>query len=275
MGILDLELKGYEDWDLISYQAETIWNSARGHAMRDAWTLGALYNDLSHLATLTKQSRKLRLLRIHATSEVHPGFNLINRRDYLFTSTIRAFLSVSNLTSLELDLCGTSLRPWRHQEPGERFHVCTDIAALLTTLQRLRLRMRDICADVLKPLQHSTHLRLNEVLINLSLSHESSLITSATHATHCGSSPRMGFLKLKADIQKQAQVLVAQMAAPKKVRILTHAQLNIEMQAFDVLTGRNLALGECAEWDGDGKVIDEEESDEESEISSLDWDNDG
>ncbi|KAF2679297.1 hypothetical protein K458DRAFT_422337 [Lentithecium fluviatile CBS 122367] len=273
---LDLDLKGFEDWDSIPLsrhdsQAVNVpnvstWNGAHGRAVRAAWTT-ELNNDLLCLATIIKQSRKLRILRIQATSEIHPILRLLDRRDYLFLSTIGAFLSASNLASLELDLCGTRLIPHQSQERDEGFHICKSIAALLTTLQRLRLRMRSICADVLKPRQHSTNLRLNEMLINLSLSNESPLTTSAAHATCCGSSPG-GFLQLKADMEKQAQVLVAQMSAPKIVRILTHALPSIEMRAFDVLTDRNVILSEGAEWDDDGEAI-------EDEVSDLSSDDDG
>ncbi|KAF2702869.1 hypothetical protein K504DRAFT_444670 [Pleomassaria siparia CBS 279.74] len=280
---LDLDLKGFEDWDSIPLsrhdsQAVNVldvstWSGAHGRAVRAAWTT-ELNNDLLYLATIIKQSRKLRTLRIQTTIELHPLLRLLERRDYLFLSTIRAFLSTSNLTSLELDLCGTQLIPHQSQEHGEGLHVCTSIAVLLTTLRRLRLRMRSICADVLKSRRHSTNLRLNEVLINLSLSNESPLTTSAAHATRCISHPG-GFLQLKADMEKQAQVLVAQMAAPKIVRVLTHALPSIKMRAFDVLTGRNATLSEGAEWDDDGEDIEDEVSDEESEISDLSSDDDG
>lgn len=279
---LDLDLKGFEDWDSIllsrheSRAANVLnmstWNGAHGRAVRAAWTT-ELNNDLLYLATIIKQSRRLRILRIQATSELHPLLRLLERRDYLVLSTIRAFLLASNLTSLKLDLCGTRLIPYQSQEHVEGSHVCTSIAALLTTLRRLRLRMRSICADVLKPRQHSTNLRLNEMLINLSLSNESPLTTSAAHATCCGSSPG-GILQLKADMEKQAQDLVVQMAAPKIVRILTHALPSIEMRAFDVLTGRNVTLSEGAEWDDDGEAIEDEVSDE-SEISDFSSDDDG
>jgi hypothetical protein len=280
--ILDLDLEGFGDWHSIPLsrhdsQAGTVinvstWDSAHGRAVRAAWTT-ELNNDLVSLVTMIKPLRKLRILRIQATIELHPLFPLLERRDYLCLSTISAFLSASNLTSLELDLCGTRLIPHQSQEHGEGFHVCTSIAALLTTLRHLRLRMRTTCAEVLKPRQHSTNLRLNEVLINLSLSNESPLTTSAAHATCCGSSPG-AFLQLKADMEKQAQVLVTQMEAPKIVRILTHALPGIAMRAFDVLTGRNVTLSEGAEWDDDGGVIEDEVSDEVSEISDLSSDND-
>jgi hypothetical protein len=76
-------------------------------------------------------------------------------------------------------------------------------------------------------------------------------------------------------MEMQAQVLVAQMAVPKIVRILAHALPRIEMRAFDVLTGRNVTLSEGAEWDDDGEANEDEVSDEESEIADLSSDNDG
>lgn len=280
---LDLDLKGFEDCgsillsrhdsQAVNAQNVSTWDGAHGRAVRAAWTT-ELNEDLLYLATIIKQSRKLRILRMQATSELHPLLHFLEHRDYLFLSTIRAFLLASNLTSLNLDLCGTRLIPYQSQEHSEGSHFCTSIAALLTTLLRLRLRMRSICADVLKPRQHGTNLRLNDMLINLSLSNESPLTTSAAHATCCGSSPGE-FLQLKADMEKQAQDLVAQMAAPKIVRILTHALSSIGMRAFDVLTGRNVKLSEGAEWDDDGEAIEDELSDEESEISDLSSDNDG
>lgn len=278
--ILDLDVKGFEDWVSIPrsrHDSRAVhvlngsnWNDAHAHAVRTAWTAG-LNHGLLYLATIIKQSRKLRILRIQANTELQPLLlHFLPRRDYLCLSTISAFLSTSNLTSLNLDLCGTRLIPYQCQEHREGSHVCTSIAALLTTLRQLRLRMRSICADVLKPRQHSTNLRLNEILVNLSLSNESPLITSEAHAECCVSSPG-GFRQLKADMKKHAQNLVAQIAAPKIVRILTHTRPRIEMRAFDVLTGRNVKLGEFAEWDDDGEAIEDEVSDEESEISDYGW----
>ncbi|KAI9888210.1 MAG: hypothetical protein M1814_001091 [Vezdaea aestivalis] len=276
MEILDLELKGFEDWDSISLsqhdtQVQTvatasILDGAHGRAVRAAWTT-ELNNDLLYLASIVEQSRRLCVLRIYATSELHPFVPLLERRDYLFRPTVCAFFSISSLTSLELDLCGTRII----QEYGEGFHICTDIAALLTTLRRLQVRMRSICADVLKPRQHCTTLRLEELIINLSLSDESLLTTSTAHATCCGSSTG-GFLQLKADLEKQAQVLVTQMAAPKMVRILTHILPSIQIRAFDVLTSKTVALSKDAEWDDKGETMEDQVSDEESEISDLSTD---
>lgn len=277
---MDLGLKGFEDWSSIplSQHASRAMNSlnvSTGNAShpRTVYTT-ELNNDLLYIATIMKQSRKLRILRIHATSELHPLLHLLQRRDYLCLSTICTFLSAIHLTILELDLCGTQMTPDQSQEHSEGLHVCISIAALLTTLQRLRLRTRSICADALKLQQYSANLNLKEMILNLSLSDESSLATSATHATCCGSSTG-GFLQLKVDMEQQARVLVDHMAAPKTVRILTHAFPSFEMRAFDVLTGKNIMLSEDAVWDDVSEAMEDQESDEESEIPDLSSDDDG
>jgi hypothetical protein len=255
---LFLDLKGFEDWD-----SSPVWHL---YQMRLLWRT-ELNNDLLYLAKIMGQSRKLRIMRIRTTSEVNPHLPHSQRGDYLFLSTIRAFLSASNLTNLELDLCGIHIVSLTSEEYSIESHVCTDIATLLTTLRRLRLRMRSICANVLELRQHGNNLRLEEMIINLSLSNESPQITSASHAKCCV--PSTDLLQLKADLERQAQALVAQMAAPKIVRILTHALPSFEMRAFDVLTGKNVKLGEGADWDDEGEVIEDKESDAESEIPDL------
>ena len=227
-----------------------------------------LDKDLVRLAAMIKHSPKLRILRIQAASERSAIQR--PRPDYLFLPTIHVFLSSTNLTSLELDLSGTQLLPRPDQEHSEGLHMCTRIAALLTTLRRLRLRLRTICPDVLKPTQHSTKLRLSELLINLSLYHEAPQYhnTRNGHATCCGS-PSGGFLQLSADLEYQAQVLAAQMAAPKCVRVLTHDVPFMTMRAFDVLTGKSVVLHEDAEWDDDGIVIEGELEDQEARFHAL------
>jgi len=257
--ILDLELKGFEDWSSIPEPQSYPRN---GNALDASSWATVLDNGLAQLAIIAKESRKLRIIRIQASSENHPLLPHLPRRDYLSLSTIRALLSVKNLMVLELDLCGTFLIP--RQEHRDGFHVCTSISALLTTLRRLRLRMRSICADVLRLQHHDTSLRLSEVLINLSLSNESPMTTSAAHSTRCGSTGG-GFLKLKADIEDQAEALAAHMASPKIIRILTHSLPQLEMRSLDVLTGKCMILADDMAWEDDGKTV-EDDSDLESEI---------
>ena len=278
MEILDLDLKGFEDWDSIPLSRDdlavandmimpTWYSTTRGREVSRAWTT-ELNNDLLYLSTMITSSQKLRVLRIRATVELHPQLPFPEGRDYLFLSTIGPFLSASNITILELDLCGTKLIPPQSQEQGEVLHLCTTIAALLTTLRRLRLRMLLICTHVLKPPETATNLRLNEVLINLSLPTEPFLTPSPRIATCCGSDI-FSFIDLTGDMEKQARNLAARMAAPKVVRVLSKGFPNFELRAFDVLTGKYIRLGQGAEWDDDGKTVEEEVPDEKSEIP--DW----
>lgn len=268
---LSLFLEGYQGWNLFpvaSYEHKRVlwryWRGPHGMEERQIWTRELDLN-LLFLITIMKDSRKLRSLCIKTISELHPHVPMLGRRDYLYLSTVRACISTCGLSHLELDLVGTNLLPKEHDEED---HICPSIAKLLPTLRRLRLRMRSICADVLKSPQGSTDLRLNLVLINLSLTNESPLVAAAGHAIGCNSSP-VQFLRLQFDIEKEAQVLVTQMAAPKMVRILSHARtIHTGLQALDVLSGETIKLDEKAEWDDPGEVV-EEIMDEESEISNL------
>lgn len=281
--LVDVRLTGLRDWSPApppQDAPQTADNrnvkssiTSRGREARGA-RMKELDKDLVRLAAMIKHSPKLRTLRIQAASE--RSAVQIPRPDYLFLPTIHAFLSTAtNLTSLELDLSGSQLRPHPDQEEhSEGLHMCTRIAALLTTLRRLRLRLRTICPDVLKPTQHhGTKLRLTELLINLSLYHEAPHYhtTKNGHATCCGS-PSGGFPQLSADLERQAHVLAAQMTAPKCVRVLTHDVPFMTMRAFDVLTGQNVVLHEKAEWDDDGIVIEGELEDQEARYhASRSW----
>ncbi|KAF2823619.1 hypothetical protein CC86DRAFT_447362 [Ophiobolus disseminans] len=216
---LDLDLEGFENWETISAVP--------------ARFAGFLNKDLLRLATIIKESRKLRTLRIQATLELHPQISLLDRRDYLFPFTLHAMLSAGNLTSLELDLCGTRIGPYQSQDPDEGFHVCTSIASFLTTLRRLRLRMCHVCAECYKASEKYLN---NTSPLNLSVAHAERCIPESG-----------GFLQLKADIEEQAQALATQMAAPKMVRVLTHKYPHLTLRACDVLTGKEISLSEGAE----------------------------
>jgi len=269
--VLHLRLTGFEDWDgdlhAIDAASPISWRSNSALQLREMWSEG-LGGDLHELATTIRQSPRLRVLRIQATTEMHPRDNL-PRREYLAPSTLCDLLSVSNLTVLDLDLCGSPSRSRGDQVLGQEFHICSSIAKHLTTLQRLRLRVRRLCPDALKPQENSSNLRLNEVLVNLSLAGESPGITAATHASPCS---LMG--GLVSTLEEQAKLLVAQMEAPRIVRILTHTLPSFKMHALDILTGKTLVLNEGADWDDDGEAMKDESSDEESEIPDLSSDDD-
>jgi len=269
--VLHLRLPGFEDWDGDLHATDAASPMSRRSTsllqLREMWS-EELKGDLHELATTIRQSPRLRVLRIHATTEMHPRYNLPHR-EYLARSALCDLLFVSNLTVLDLDLCGSPSRSRGDQELGQEFHICSSIAKHLTTLQRLRLRMRRLCPDALKPQENSSNLRLNEVLVNLSLAGVSRGIIACTRAVHCS---LMG--GLVSTLEKQAKLLVAQMEAPSIVRILTHTRPSLKMHALDILTGRTLVLDEGADWDDDGEAMKDDSLDERSGIPDLPSDDD-
>jgi hypothetical protein len=275
METLDLNLRGFEDWSSLTLPQSYLhdahasdtssWDEILEPPVLADWTNG-LNRDLTQFAITVKESRKLRTMRIQASTERYPQLLYLSRRDYLYLSMMRAFLSVENLTILELDLFGTLLMP---QQEHYDFHICPSIAALLSTLRRLRLRMRSICPEVLKLQHQDTRIRLNEVLVNLSLSELSSMAASVALSTRCGSAGGE-FLKLKGDIEGQAGALAAHMVSPKTIRILTPAFPELETRSLDVLTGKFMILDDDAAWEDDGETVkDDSSSEPESEISSV------
>ena len=228
-------------------------------------------SDLKKLAILVQECPKLRTVRIHAASEIYPINMPLPRHNYLTRPGIKPFLSIKNLTVLDLDLCGSSLLS--HQGGAISFHICPDIGALLTVLRRLRLRMRRICADVLRPPDHGSSLPLEEVIINLDLSEGPEITTVPPHSSTC-ISPATTFLEMKTDLEAQAKILAAKMASPKLFRILSHSVPRFELLSLDILTGKTMLLTEDIHehkpWDADGATItDESDAESESEISSL------
>ena len=275
MEILDLNLKGFEDWNSIRRSLKPtgitsfITNAEREYA--PVWMM-ELNLFLYHLLTLRKQSRKLHTLRIQTnfdldlTNNVFRGYN-----KYLFPSTTNALLLGSTLRSLDLDIFGTYEVPFRDKGHGEKFHICHTITTLFTTLKRLQLRTACICPLVLRPQSHGTNLPLREILINLSLSEEPTKAVGSKHTRRCCPEDEEVYLEsdlygqelylLRADLIEEARALVTRLAAPKMVRILWHKSLSPDLSAFDVLTGRNLKLKKGAEWDDEGKPFKDAGSD--------------
>ena len=261
--ILEFEMTEPDDWssfrdlrvhsryDSASYPATSCGTLEK--SLPVSWKI-KLNDDLLQLANLAKKSRKLHSVRIKAAIIVcDPSCG------YLSASTIRSFLPVDNLMALDLDFRGTSLSNRPGYENSDDIHICKSIGVLLTTLTRLRLRMRDICTDALKPKNHpGSKLRLKEVIINLSLSYVSRMATTKVHSTPCSFTsldyPERKVNGLQAEIKNQARALVSRMESPKLFRILTHGVTRLEPLSFDILTGKLMKLTEQMAWEADGEI---------------------
>jgi hypothetical protein len=219
-------------------------------------------DDLRKLAIIVQQSNRLHTLRIRA-QESPSLLGSLSEQDYLPPPTIQAFLSAENLHVLSLDL-SRSFQD-RPRQQGSGTHICPAIGAALRTLQSIQIRLPSICSDIIKPPDPNESLRLSVVVINLSLSSNLPGITSAAHSKRCGSVAG-GLLQLQAEIQNQAQALIAQMTSPQTMRILTHSLPQFEKRSFDVLTGKTMILDDDMAWNEDGRIV-VEDSEPESDFS--------
>lgn len=244
---------------------DTLYSTVQHRPVRDGrdqtWR-ESLDKDLQQLASIIQLSRRLHFLHIQTYGSPKPD-PLDGPEDYLPLCSIQATLSVENLKTLVLDLPGGVLTPSEDQE--ENSHICPTIGALLHKLHYLRLRMRSICPEVLKPRDSRENLHLRGAVINLSLKMGVPGITSAAHSKRCGPLAG-GLLQLKADMQEQAEALGASMASPKLIRILTHTLVQLEIESLDVLNGKRMILEDSMQWDEDGSTI-EEDSHTESDFS--------
>ncbi|KAI1293244.1 hypothetical protein F5Y03DRAFT_332231 [Xylaria venustula] len=277
---LDLELRGYpsyissfylqENTEKLDDFAAPVSNETPNDISVETW-VKSMGNNLSRLAVIAQQSRRLHTLRIRARNSPSPEI-LENPVDYLSLPTMQSFLQLDNLSNLVLDLNTNFLDSRVDQRNG--LHICPAIGALLGTLRTLHLRMRSICPDVLTARDSNDNLNLRVVVINLSLITNQPGITAAVHSERCGSG--VGQLQLRADIKEQAEALVTRMASPKTIRILTHSLPSFQIRSFDILTGNTMTLNDGAAWDEDGRTV-VEDSEPDSDFSGdsiLDFEGD-
>ncbi|KAM0539917.1 hypothetical protein ACHAO7_011696, partial [Fusarium culmorum] len=226
--------------------------------------------DLEQLATIIQQAPKLHFLRIEAYGSRRSD-PLEGSEDLISLNSIQAVLAVNHLTFLAIDLPGGVLTSSGGRE--EACHICPNIGALIHKLKYLRLRVRNICPDALRPRDSADGLRLNRLIVNLSLKMDLPGITSAAHSKRCGPPNEGGFLQLKEDMQEQAEKLGAKMASPKLIRILSHTLPQLETHSLDVLSGGTMLLEDRMRWDDDGDILEDEQGAESdfSEDESLSW----
>ncbi|KAK2743530.1 hypothetical protein FQN57_004827 [Myotisia sp. PD_48] len=183
-------------------------------------------SDLSKLARCLQGSRSLRELRFRALLISKTG-------SHLYEDTLSHILSLDTLTVLELETCGTSVV---RRKNSPKVHLCSQIAVILPSLYRLRLRLHEICCEVLRAPKQPIHLK--DVVINLDTykSHSEPI----TRSRECGND--RGIDSLNADLQKQATLLVAQMSQPKIVRVFCYSMNRHKHRYFDALTGKQMVV---------------------------------
>lgn len=231
--------------------------------------------NLSFLASLLKGSSHLCALRFKgARLLLEPqGPEWIARR--LSFITVREFLSVENLSILELDMCAPNIA-YGHQRSDEsstdQSQLCGVIARCLSKLSSLRLRLLTICPDILTLAPHQTNLRLVESLINLSLVYNGFPERGSPIAVPCVGYEPQPYVTVKTALQHKAQVLASQMTAPKMVRIIYHNQRHPDgLRAYDALTDSVSRIGACNHWDDEGGELVTMDSEDEEYNSDLSY----
>ncbi|KAK2810278.1 hypothetical protein FQN50_003009 [Emmonsiellopsis sp. PD_5] len=243
---LSLEFSGHEEPRTLPLEDWRRLTREKQEYYREAWTV-LLNNNILELATLLGDCGALDTISLSALEPLHDPPSV--RSGYLHGSSLAGLLSLKSITVLELDTYGSP------DLSNEGCHICACIGAMIPQLRRLRVRMCEICPDVLRPGESSTGpLFLEEVIVNLSIPNTMSRSKlPARYAKRCGSSPGR-FGQLRPDIEEQAALLIQQMARPRRVRILWHAFPSLEKLSFDALTGKRMVLDEDVAWSDDGET---------------------
>ena len=225
--------------------------------MDPAWAwIPRMNSNIHALIFITGFGYRLHTLRLQSLP-LPPPEELAYPELYLMPDTVRASITAYTLRHLVLDITQPFL-PNRH-DPEDKRHLCKFVARVLRNLQTVHLRLPHICPVALTPPPSHTALPLTDLVVNLSLYSDVPGITSAKHSSRCF--PDQG--GLAQPIRKQAEILTKRMESPKVVRVLTHLPVQFELRSFDVLTGKTMKLAMDAEWDDDGEVVEEDESEPE------------
>jgi hypothetical protein len=209
-----------------------------------------LNNTLHKIVDITRQAPRLYELSIKAYDS-RRSRPLDEPKEYIPLLPIYAALSMENLNVLVLDLPGGFFIQYEAEE--ERRHICLAIGALLDQVQHLRLRMIDICPEVLKPRDLKKSLRLKSVIVHMGLAPEGTDVSHLSHSLRCGTLGGAA-AQLNREMTEQASSLAAQMASPKLVRIITKSYPDGKSSYLDVLTGKKMMLEETADWDEEGEI---------------------
>ncbi|OAQ61140.1 F-box-like domain-containing protein [Pochonia chlamydosporia 170] len=247
---VNLGLDGFENWHSLKL-TPTTETSRVDFTVLSLWT-SELNSWLATLANILQNCTKLQILRLEARPERHDPRLGLQRRDYLMASPLASLLSIKYLTCLEIDAAGTNLIS---ENNAPSMHICGYINDMLPTLRRLRCRMSSICPQILEAAGKGPLRRLQDVVINLSLSELSVSDTSYRYPSRCVASPGDSFPQLKADMELHAGELVHVMNSPRIVRIVSHTFPGLKMHSFDAITGRQMLLESPAPWDADGEEV--------------------
>lgn len=211
---------------------------------------------LATFASVLQKCTKLRYLHLTAKPE-ESRFVLFTglRRSYLEPQSLVNLLSITHLTSLEIDEPGDDLRYMPPDVP--RVHLCDIISAMIPTLRQLRCRLGCICPGIFDFTAEGP-VGIEEIVINMSLSNYRASDTFRS-PLRCQIVSNDSCPQLRMDMESHARKLMPRLKSPRIFRILAHTIPGFHMHSFDVLTERRMKLAPAAAWDADGEEVEEPE----------------
>ena len=221
-------------------------------------------DDVLQLSSILQSYKMLKALRISdegLTDEPDHKFD----RECSF-HVFNSLVHLTQLTSLELNLQRTPST--EAFDDWEEIHLCPLLQRLLGSLERLLLRIPSMCPAAFDSPIRGRRLPMKELLVNVSINTcmRRTLLSDYSTVSEMGKTgSRRCDRKFKRPdkltpvIERQVASLVSQMHKPKTVRILSCAYPSMETVALDVLTQRRMALSEEADWNAEGKLLQEDD----------------
>lgn len=151
--------------------------------------------------------------------------------DYLRIRSLEPYIGLlTNVTALELDLCGTDIS----DDAGAPVHFCPQIRPLLSRLKSLRLRMRSLCHCALWPLEDQP-VSLGELVVDLYLGRVSNNNPKLNSTRSCSPPNSWGWGSPIDEVRARLARLVTLMAEPRRAEII-HLASNGEVHVWDAAT---------------------------------------
>ncbi|KAK4167311.1 hypothetical protein QBC43DRAFT_311542 [Cladorrhinum sp. PSN259] len=172
--------------------------------------------------------------------------------DYLPLRSIEPYLSLlsSNVSSMDLDLCGTNVTHVGSGRSGDAVHFCCFLRPLLTRLVSLKVRLRCICREALKPVGREK-ITVREVSVNLFLGRVSEVSPKLNSTRLCVDGVREqknrwtgweGWVEPVDEVRKGLLRLVGKMENPIRAEMVHLDFGSGEIHHWDALSGKG---GRC------------------------------
>lgn len=153
---------------------------------------------------------------------------------YLCIHTLDPYLGLlTNVTSLDLDLCGTDVVDLA----GQPVHFCESVRPLLARgLKTLRLRLRRICHFALWPLDEGEAVTLGELRLSVYLGRVSENNPKLNASSSCASPAGWGWASPMDELRARMRALVKVMREPRRAT-MEHLAPSGEVHVWDAKTG--------------------------------------